>query len=74
MRMPSNETRRLGKFIFLYQWRLLICCSRALTDKAVESARAARKKRWICFWILVVLVIIIAIVVTVAVLQSGARK
>lgn len=31
------------------------------TSKAVDSARAARKKRWICFFIILVVVIIIAI-------------
>lgn len=37
------------------------------TDKAVNSARAARKKRWICFFIILVVLIIIAIVVAVVV-------
>ncbi|KAJ3502325.1 hypothetical protein NLJ89_g8940 [Agrocybe chaxingu] len=37
------------------------------TDKAVTSARAARKKRWICFFITLVLLIIIGIVVGVVV-------
>lgn len=40
------------------------------TEKAVESARAARKKRWICFGILIVLLIIIAIVIAVVVVQN----
>lgn len=30
------------------------------TDKAVSSARAARKKRWICFAITIVLLIIVS--------------
>lgn len=33
------------------------------TNKAVGSARKARKKRWICFWILVILVIVIAAII-----------
>jgi syntaxin 1B/2/3 len=33
------------------------------TDKAVESARGARKKRWICFVLIIVLLVIIAIVI-----------
>ncbi|KAM6500616.1 syntaxin [Amanita muscaria] len=32
------------------------------TDKAVNSARAARKKRWICFIIILIVLIIIAVV------------
>jgi len=39
------------------------------TTTAVESARSARKKRWICFAIFVVLLIIIAIIVAVEVVQ-----
>jgi syntaxin 1B/2/3 len=37
------------------------------TEKAVDSARAARKKRWICFAIFLVILIIIAIIVAVEV-------
>ncbi|KZV89826.1 t-SNARE [Exidia glandulosa HHB12029] len=33
------------------------------TEKAVDSARGARKKRWICFWISVVIIIVIVLVV-----------
>lgn len=40
------------------------------TEKAVESARAARKKRWICFVICLVLLIIVAIVIAVVVKQQ----
>lgn len=40
------------------------------TGKAVDSARAARKKRWICFIIIVVILIIVAIVVAVVVVQN----
>lgn len=37
------------------------------TDKAVTSARAARKKRWICFFITIILLAIIGIVVGIVV-------
>ncbi|KAJ7905381.1 syntaxin [Mycena olivaceomarginata] len=40
------------------------------TEKAVESARAARKKRWICFVICIILLIIVAIVVVVVIKQN----
>ncbi|KAF9652843.1 t-SNARE [Thelephora ganbajun] len=40
------------------------------TVQAVDSARAARKKRWICFALLIVLLAVIAIVVTVVVLNN----
>lgn len=40
------------------------------TEKAVDSARAARKKRWICFFIILIILIIIAIVVAVVVVQN----
>lgn len=37
------------------------------TEKAVESARSARKKRWICFFICLIVVIIIVVVIVVVV-------
>jgi len=37
------------------------------TGKAVNSARAARKKRWICFFLLLLIIAIIAIIVVVVV-------
>jgi len=40
------------------------------TEKAVVSARAARRKRWICFIIIIVILIIVAIVVAVVVVQN----
>ncbi|EGN95390.1 hypothetical protein SERLA73DRAFT_186342 [Serpula lacrymans var. lacrymans S7.3] len=42
------------------------------TEKAVDSARSARKKRWICFILVLVILIIVAIVV--AVLVTNAKK
>ncbi|KAL0573275.1 hypothetical protein V5O48_008682 [Marasmius crinis-equi] len=44
------------------------------TEKAVDSARAARKKRWICFFIIVILLIIIAVVVAVVVIQNKPKN
>lgn len=41
------------------------------TDKAVESARAARKKRWICFCIILIILAIVAIVVAVTVVKNN---
>ncbi|VDB82788.1 unnamed protein product [Peniophora sp. CBMAI 1063] len=43
------------------------------TEKAVVSARAARKKRWICFGIAVVIIIIIVVVVVIEV-KPGSNK
>ncbi|CAE7211395.1 unnamed protein product [Rhizoctonia solani] len=39
------------------------------TDKAVDHARAARKKRWICFWISVAILCVIAIILAVVLTQ-----
>lgn len=44
------------------------------TDKAVSSARAARKKRWICFFIFLVLLAIVAIVIGVVVSNNNNSK
>jgi succinate dehydrogenase/fumarate reductase cytochrome b subunit len=45
------------------------------TDKAVTSARAARKKRWICFFITLILLAVIGIVVGIVVKnQINATK
>jgi syntaxin 1B/2/3 len=40
------------------------------TEKAVVSARAARKKRWICFILIIVILAIVAIVVAVVVTNN----
>ena len=45
----------------------MVVYSLGYTEKAVVSARAARKKRWICFGIAVVIIIIIVIVIVVEV-------
>ncbi|KAH9484243.1 Syntaxin-like protein psy1 [Psilocybe cubensis] len=44
------------------------------TDKAVSSARAARKKRWICFVIIIIILAIIGIVVGVQVAKNNSNK
>ena len=44
------------------------------TEKAVVSARAARKKRWICFGIALVIIIIIVIVIIVEVKPGSKSK
>jgi len=44
------------------------------TVAAVESARSARKKRWICFVIILIIVIIIAAVVAIEVVHNNNKK
>ncbi|OAX43557.1 t-SNARE [Rhizopogon vinicolor AM-OR11-026] len=44
------------------------------TDKAVVSARSARKKRWICFILLLVIIAIIAIIVVVVIKNNSSTK
>lgn len=44
------------------------------TDKAVASARAARKKRWICFIIILIILAIVGIVVGIQVSQNSNKK
>ncbi|KAF8575797.1 t-SNARE [Ramaria rubella] len=44
------------------------------TDKAVNSARAARKKRWICFIIILIILAIVAIVVAVEVVNNNKKS
>ncbi|KIY50966.1 syntaxin-like protein [Fistulina hepatica ATCC 64428] len=41
------------------------------TEKAVDSARSARKKRWICFFITIILLIIIAVIIAVVVIHNN---
>ena len=40
------------------------------TFKAVDSARAARKKRWICFGLFALLLVIIAVVIAIVILNN----
>ncbi|KAF9261473.1 t-SNARE [Marasmius fiardii PR-910] len=42
----------------------------AHTEKAVVSARSARKKRWICFFLTLIILIIVAIIVAVVVTRK----
>ncbi|KAJ7740717.1 syntaxin [Mycena maculata] len=44
------------------------------TEKAVESARAARKKRWICFFICLIILIIVGVVVGIVVKQQSSSS
>jgi syntaxin 1B/2/3 len=43
-------------------------------ETAVKHARAARRKRWICFWLTLLLIAIVAIVVAVVVTQNNNKK
>lgn len=43
------------------------------TDKAVDSARAARKKRWICFFIILIVLIAAAIVIAIVVTNNNKK-
>ena len=43
------------------------------TTQAVGSARAARKKRWICFGLFILLLIIVAIIIAVVVLNNKSE-
>lgn len=40
-------------------------------DKGVKSARAARKKKWICFWIVIVLIIVVVLIVVIYLAVNG---
>ncbi|KAF5365788.1 hypothetical protein D9758_003245 [Tetrapyrgos nigripes] len=44
------------------------------TEKAVESARSARKKRWICFFICLIILIIVGVVVGVVVSRNTSSN
>lgn len=43
------------------------------TYKAVDSARAARKKRWICFGLIILLLLVVAIVIAVVILNNRKK-
>jgi syntaxin 1B/2/3 len=40
-------------------------------DKGVKSARAARKKKWICFWICIVIIIVVVLIVVIYMAVNG---
>lgn len=44
------------------------------TEKAVDSARAARKKRWICFIICILIILIIVGVVAGVIISNNNKK
>ncbi|EKM55484.1 uncharacterized protein PHACADRAFT_256134 [Phanerochaete carnosa HHB-10118-sp] len=43
-------------------------------EKAVDSARSARKKRWICFFLIVIILAIVAIVVAVSIVKATKKN
>jgi len=43
------------------------------TEKAVTSARSARKKRWICFFIFLIILIIVGVVVAIEVVNHNKK-
>ena len=43
------------------------------TDKAVVSARAARKKRWICFGLFIILLAVVAAIVAGVVVTNNKK-
>ena len=47
----------LSGIYFLLHRLILVVFSLNYTEKAVDSARSARKKRWICFFIFLVVLI-----------------
>ena len=40
-------------------------------DKGVKSARAARKKKWICFWICIAIIIVVVLIVVIYMAVNG---
>jgi syntaxin 1B/2/3 len=40
-------------------------------DKGVKSARAARRKKWICFWICIAIIVVVVIIVVVYMAATG---
>jgi len=44
------------------------------TTQAVTSARAARKKRWICFGLMVLLLVIIAVIIAIVIINNNKKK
>ena len=49
---------------------IIVILSLKHTAEAVESARAARKKRWICFFITLVVLAVAAIIIGVLVARA----
>ena len=70
----QNDTEAAWVMITTCPPRLLINVSLSLqyTDKAVVSARAARKKRWICFFIIVIVLAVIAIILGIVISREVA--
>ncbi len=53
---------------------IILLSSLGHTQGAVTSARAARKKRWICFFITIVLLIVIALAVGIPIAQQASKN
>lgn len=60
-----------GPFMFLHVPELPILPRLRHTGKAVAFARAARKKRWVCFIIIIIILAIIGIILGV---HFGTKK
>ena len=45
-------------------------CSLGYTEKAVVSARSARRKRWICFFIILLILAVVGVVVGIEVANN----
>ena len=52
---------------------IIVSLSLQYTDKAVISARAARKKRWICFGLFILLLAIIAAIIAAVVVTNNKK-
>jgi syntaxin 1B/2/3 len=40
-------------------------------DKGVKSARAARRKKWICFWICIAIIVVVVVIVVAYMAATG---
>lgn len=70
-RMPPRGMSRPGtSFLFID----VIPSRVEHTDKAVVSARAARKKRWICFGLFILLLAVIAAIVAGVIVTNNNKK
>jgi hypothetical protein len=71
----SRRTPKPGTFIALLKHQRLLTTyiSLGYTEKAVVSARAARKKRWICFFLTLIILVIVGIVVAVVIVQNNKK-
>lgn len=68
----DTEAGYVIRLLHVYHHSQLVC-SLGYTEKAVVSARAARKKRWICFILTLVILAIVGIVVAVVIVQNNKK-